>query len=243
MEIPPFEDLFPMLNMWIFQLAMFIFGVVFISTPALTCLWNLQVFDSNNDQRISREEFKSGLKKLSFLVTLKIPSWKNAHAVTLALSFNASWMIWCVFFWVLCIIYIISFWGCHLGICQDCAPTSTFFWSWNLSCLERWPTSGCWWLLTQADRKCKTPIPQLLALLSHASVFFWGSHQRNKNPRLFFDNPEISMVKMLQWSSSTYWIKIPLVRLHWKRSISFQTGLSGTQRMETAGKGRIQDVP
>ena len=28
----------------------------------------LQVFDSNNDQRISREEFKSGMKKLRDLV-------------------------------------------------------------------------------------------------------------------------------------------------------------------------------
>lgn len=235
-----------MLKMSIFQLTMFIFGVVFISTPALTCLWNLQVFDSNNDQRISREEFKSGLKKLSFLVMLKIPSWKNAHTVTY-LDFNGPFIMNDLMCFFLGTIFMYTHNFLFVGVIWWFAKIAhqqvLFFKAWIFHAWkgDQLRVVGDDWLKLIGN--VKLPSHNFGPFISCLCVFFGGSHQRPKNPRLFFDNPEISMVKMLQWSSSTYWIKIPLVRLHWKRSISFQTGLSGMQRMETAGKGRIQEVP
>lgn len=139
-------------------------------------------------------------------------------------------------------IYIISFWGCHWGICQDCAPTSTFFWSWNLSCLERWPTSGCWWRLTQADRKCKTPIPQLWTSYLMPLFFFGGRTSATKIHVFFFwqswdfngENAAMKLFNLLDKDSSGE-ITLEEIDLLSDRSLWNATDGDGWEREDTRG--------
>ena len=74
MENPPFEDVFPVLKLGIFQLAMFVFGVL-ISTPAWICLWTpprflIQTMTSALAEKNSKVASKSSASWWSFMEIL-----------------------------------------------------------------------------------------------------------------------------------------------------------------------------